>query len=58
MTAIVEQARAQDMLFQETGIEEEMLLQSIEEMKLEQDAAFVQITKDYMDKAINMAELS
>ena len=43
MMAMVEQCRAQDQLFEETGIEEEQLLYSIEQLKLERDPEFVKI---------------
>lgn len=35
MMAMVEQCRAQDQLFEQTGVEEEQLLYSIEQLKLE-----------------------
>ena len=43
MMAMVEQCRAQDQLFEQTGVEEEQLLYSIEQLKLEHDPQFLKI---------------
>lgn len=43
MMAMVEQCRAQDQLFEETGVEEEQLLYSIEQLKLESNPEFLKI---------------
>ena len=40
MTAMVEQSRAQDLLYERTGVEEDNLLYSIEQLKLEEDPEF------------------
>lgn len=43
MKAVVEQHRAQDQLFTQTGVEEEQLNQSIVKLKLENDPDFRKI---------------
>ena len=43
MMAMVEQCRAQDQLFEETGVEEEQLLYSIEQLGLEKDPEFIKL---------------
>ena len=56
MMAMVEQCRAQDQLFEETGIEEEQLLYSIEQLKLERDPEFVKIAQEAQMKAMALAQ--
>lgn len=46
MMAMVEQCRAQDQLFEETGVEEEQLLYSIEQLKLESNPEFLKIAQE------------
>ena len=46
MTALVEQCRAQDQLFKETGVEEEQLLYTIDQLKLERDPEFAKIAQE------------
>jgi len=40
---MAEHALGQDQLFEETGVEEEQLLHSIQELKLEKDPEFIDI---------------
>ena len=56
MMAMVEQCRAQDQLFEKTGVEEEQLLYSIEQLKLEQDPEFRQIAQDSQKEAFKIAQ--
>jgi hypothetical protein len=46
MTALVEQCRAQDELHKETGVEEEQLLYTIDQLKLERDPEFAKIAQE------------
>ena len=56
MMAMVEQCRAQDQLFEETGVEEEQLLYSIEQLKLERDPEFVRIAQESQTRAMALAQ--
>lgn len=51
LKALVEQHRAQDELFKETGVEEEQLLYTIDQLNLESDPEFDQIVKESSEKA-------
>lgn len=56
MMAMVEQCRAQDQLFETTGVEEEQLLYSIEQLKLEKDPEFMRIAQESQTKAMALAQ--
>ena len=56
MKAVVEQHKAQDQLFSETGVEEEQLNQSIIKLKLEQDPEFRKIAFESQSRAMAMAQ--
>ena len=55
MMAMVEQCRAQDQLFEQTGVEEEQLLYSIEQLKLEKDPEFAMLAQESQKKAMAIA---
>lgn len=46
--ALVEEARVSDMLFEKTGIEEERLLRTIEEQRLNDDPEFKRLSQEYI----------
>ena len=52
MKALVEQCRAQDQLFEQTGVEEEQLLYSIDQLKLENDPEFMNLMHETQMKAM------
>ena len=54
MKALVEQCRAQDQLFEQTGVEEEQLLYSIDKLNLENDPEFSKIAYETQMKAMAM----
>ena len=54
--AMVEQCRAQDELFEQTGVEEEQLLYSIEQLKLERDPEFLKIASESQTRAMALAQ--
>lgn len=56
MMAMVEQCRAQDQLFEKTGVEEEQLLYSIEKLDLEKDPEFIKIAQESQAKAMSLAQ--
>lgn len=56
MKALCEQCRAQDQLFEQTGVEEEQLLYSIEQLKLEHDPEFTKIAGEMQMKAMALAQ--
>lgn len=55
LMAMVEQCRAQDQLFEQTGVEEEQLLYSIDQLKLEKDPEFMRIAQESQMRAMALA---
>ena len=56
MKAMVQQSRAQDKLWKDTGIEEDQLLFSIEQLELEKDFEFQQMLQENIRKTMEKAQ--
>ena len=56
MKMMVQQAKAVDKLFNETGVEEEQLNQSIQTLNLQQDPEFNQLVQQNMQKVMMKAQ--
>ena len=56
MKAMVQQSRAQDKLWKETGIEEDQVLYSIEQLELEKDSEFQQMLQENIRKTMEKAQ--
>ena len=48
---MVQQAKSADKLFEQTGVEEEQLLFSIDKLELDKDPQFIKVMSEYMMKA-------
>ena len=55
MMAMVQQSKAQDELFEKTGVEEEQLLYTIEQLELEKDPEFMKIAQEMQMKVMQIA---
>ena len=56
MKIMVQKARANDQIFEETGIEEEQLGAAIQKLGLQYDYEFMQLINDNMQKVKKKAE--
>ena len=56
MKMMVQQSKAQDKLFEKTGVEEEQLNSSIQRLNLQQDPEFMQMVQENMQKVMAKAQ--
>ena len=56
MKMMVHQSKAQDKLFEKTGVEEEQLNSSIQRLNLQQDPEFMQMVQENMQKVMAKAQ--
>lgn len=56
MKMMVQQAKASDKLFNQTGVEEEVLNQSIQTLNLQQDPEFMELVQRNMQKVMMKAQ--
>jgi len=56
MKMMVQQCKAQDKLFEKTGVEEEQLNSSIQRLNLQSDAEFMQMVHENMQKVMQKAQ--
>ena len=56
MKMMVQQSKAQDKLFEKTGVEEEQLNSSIQRLNLQQDPEFKQMVQENMQKVMAKAQ--
>ena len=58
MKMMVQQQRAQDKLFEKTGVEEDQLNSSIQKLGLQNDPEFMKMVQENMQKVMAKAQAS